>query len=84
MRASFVDFRKKSGAVIRALRRNEEITVLYRGEPVAVMKPITRKRTRAETSIQDDQAFGIWKDRQDMKDVKAYVRRLRRGRFNDL
>jgi hypothetical protein len=27
--------------------------------------------------------FGMWRDREDMADVAAYVRKLRAGRFND-
>jgi hypothetical protein len=29
----------------------------------------------------DDPAFGMWRDRQDMADVAAYVRRIRAPRF---
>ena len=32
--------------------------------------------------VTDDPAFGIWRDRQDMADVEAYVRRIRAPRFN--
>lgn len=30
----------------------------------------------------DDPAFGIWRDREDMADVAAYVRKLRSPRYN--
>lgn len=30
----------------------------------------------------DDPAFGVWRDRQDMDDVAAYVRKLREARYN--
>lgn len=30
----------------------------------------------------DDPTFGIWRDREDMDDVAAYVRRIRAPRFN--
>ncbi len=30
--------------------------------------------------VQDHEAFGMWADREDMKDVDAYVRRLRQMR----
>lgn len=36
----------------------------------------------AEEFMTDDPAFGIWRDRQDMPDVAAYVRRLRAPRYN--
>lgn len=29
-----------------------------------------------------DPAFGMWKDREDMQDVQAYVRKLRAPRYN--
>jgi hypothetical protein len=31
----------------------------------------------------DDPLFGMWRDREDMADVAAYVRRLRASRFDD-
>jgi len=30
----------------------------------------------------DDPAFGIWRDREDMADVAAYIRKIRQPRFN--
>lgn len=34
-------------------------------------------------SFADDPLFGMWRDREDMADVAAYVRKLRASRFND-
>lgn len=36
-----------------------------------------------EASVTDNPLFGMWRDREDMADVAAYVRKLRAGRFND-
>lgn len=36
----------------------------------------------AEDFVTDDPAFGIWRDRDDVADVDAYVRRLRASRFS--
>jgi hypothetical protein len=36
----------------------------------------------AEEFVTDDPAFGIWRDREDMADVEAYMRRIRAPRFN--
>lgn len=36
----------------------------------------------SEEFVTDDPAFGIWRDREDMADVAAYVRRIRAPRFN--
>jgi len=83
MKASFVDLRKKSAQIIRALERNEPVTVLYRGRAKAIMQPVGGKRERA-TKAKDHPAFGLWADRKDLADVGRHVRRLRKGRFGDL
>ena len=54
MKASFVDLWKKSREIIGALRRNEQVTVLYRGKPVAVMQAIGGSVVKAA----DHPAFG--------------------------
>ena len=84
MKASFVDLRKKSSEVIRALKRSERVTVLYRGKPAAIMQPISGEGDRAPGSAKEHLAFGLWADREDMKDVAAHVRRMRKGRFDAL
>ena len=35
-----------------------------------------------EAFVTDDPAFGIWRDREDMADVAAYVRKIRQPRYN--
>ena len=84
MRASFVDLRKKSGEILRALDRNEQVTVLYRGRPKAIMQPIANEGNRVTAKTKDHPAFGLWADRDDLKNVARHVRALREGRFNDL
>jgi hypothetical protein len=41
--------------------------------------PDTTVATPAETST--DPAFGIWRDREDMADIEAYLRKLRAPRY---
>ena len=84
MKASFVDLRKKSSQIIRALKRNERVTVLYRGKPAAIMQPIGDESEQAIGSAKDHRAFGLWSDRRDRKDVTAHVRQLRKGRCDAL
>lgn len=83
MRVSFVDLRKKSADILRALNRNETVTVLYRGRPKAVMHPVSAAGQRPAPRTKDHLAFGLWADRNDLKDVAAHVLRLRKGRFSD-
>jgi antitoxin (DNA-binding transcriptional repressor) of toxin-antitoxin stability system len=91
MTTTFVDLRKKSGEIIRALRRKERITLLYRGKPAAIIQPIDpphadilHAATAPPQRAQDHAAFGLWGKRRPLKDVPAYVRRLRRGRLDAL
>ena len=48
------------------------------------MQPIGRETARVPAKAADHSAFGLWADRADLADVAAYVRKLRKGRFNDL
>jgi hypothetical protein len=36
----------------------------------------------AAAASSDDPLFGMWRDRQDMADVSAYIRGIRASRFN--
>ena len=84
MEANFVDLRTKSKEIIATIRRNERITLLYRGKPAATIVPYEQEPTKApRMPAEQHEAFGIWANREDMKDVDAYVRKLRRGRFDD-
>jgi hypothetical protein len=50
------------------------VTVRIEEEPQAGGSP--------EEFVTDDPAFGIWRDREDVADVAAYVRRIRQPRYN--
>lgn len=83
MKASFVELRKKSNEIVRALNRNESVTVFYRGRAKAVMQPIAAERGGAVKTAQHA-AFGLWRDRADWGDVPARLCALRKRRFDDL
>ena len=84
MEASFLDLRKKSAEIIKALRRNESVTVLYRGKPAAIMQPIN-SRTSGEVQLASQhKVFGIWADRVKKGSVEEEVKKVRRRRFDDL
>lgn len=50
---------------------NAHVTVRIEQETLPV------EQQAVETFVTDDPAFGIWRDRDDMIDVEAYVRKLR-------
>ncbi len=82
MKASMVDLRYRTKEVIQAVDRGETVTLLYRGKEKAHIVPIRRKQEHA--NLKSHQAFGIWKDRPELRDVRGYVRQLRKRRFGDL
>ncbi len=79
MEATDMDMRRSPKKILDAVARNETVTLTNRGKPVARIEPIREdRRPRAS----EHRAFGMWSDRADMADPSAYVRELRRGRFD--
>ena len=66
---------------LRALDRNESVTILHRGKARAVLQPLG-PGTDSGASVTEHEAFGMWKDRDDLQDVEGVVRRLRKARFH--
>jgi len=79
MKASILDLRRHMGEVLKALDRNENVTLTYRGHEKATIIP---KKAAEATSTKKHPAFGLWEKRSDMEDVDAVVRDIRKGRMN--
>jgi antitoxin (DNA-binding transcriptional repressor) of toxin-antitoxin stability system len=78
VKASILDLRRRMSDVLRALEANEAVTILHRGKEKGVLYPVARKNSALH--VAEHPAFGMWKDRRDLEDVAAAVRRLRKGR----
>ena len=59
------------------LNTSPEQTVTVRIETEMTAKPLVEVGF-----VTNDPAFGIWRDREDMPDVEAYIRKLRTLRYN--
>jgi prevent-host-death family protein len=81
MKVTVLDMRRNPKKILDAIDRNEVLTLTNRGKPVARIEPIRKKQ---RPSMKDQEAFGMWADRSDMADPVAYVRALRKGRFDAL
>ena len=68
--------------MLKAVERGETVTVLYRGKEKARIVPPPSNKQRS--GLRTDKAFGLWKDRKDMRNVATVVRNMRKGRFFDL
>ena len=75
MKASIVDLRYKMNDVLKALGRNEKVTVLYRGKVKGVLVPPGQKMTMR---ITEHPFFGM--SRNSGKTVSEELDDLRRGR----
>jgi len=56
---------------------------MNRGTPIPRLTLAREKRAKQKetSSVQDHPAFGMWKDREDMKDVHAWLRKIRTPRY---
>jgi len=56
MKASIVDLRYKTNDILKALDRNESVTVLYHGKVKGIIKPA---REKSELKVKDHPFFGM-------------------------
>jgi len=81
MKATVLDLRRRMPEVLQALDRNERVTILYRGQERAILVPAgSEAADGAPVKASQHSAFGMWAERDDLDDVGAHVRSLRRGR----
>ena len=75
------ELRSKVGAALACVDRGETVTITYRGKPKAQLVGVNRNQKRPTAGEEEHMAaFGMWRDRDDLADVPAYVRGLRKGR----
>ena len=78
MKASVVDLRYHMHNVLRALERNEDVSVLCHGKLKGV---ITARHERSRTGITEHPFFGM---RRSKETVEQRMARLRGGRYRAL
>ena len=80
MKVTVTDLRRRMKDVLAALSRNETVTIFHRGREKGVIHPVGKKAGRYK-SFKDHPAFGMWKDREDMKDPAKWLRKQRERRI---
>ena len=58
--------------------RLKDFTINYLFSLLEKLDPPSPTQRRTNKSVNDHEAFGMWRDRKDMTDVDAYVRNLRK------
>jgi len=79
MIATAKDLRFHAKKLLDSTSRGEEVTITYRGKPVAKLVPMVKMKT-AKKPV--DELFGIWTDNNDVQHVNEYVNNLRKSRLN--
>lgn len=80
MKASVVDLRYKMNDVLKALDRNEKVTVLYRGKVKGILIPSGQKK---KIKIFDHPFFGMSSQDTD-RSVLDEINILRGNRYDDI
>ncbi len=75
MKASIVDLRYKTNDILKALDRNETVTVLYHGKVKGIIKPVKEK---SQSKIRDHPFFGMHeKSEESVLDELENIRKIR-------
>ncbi len=80
MNASVVDLRYKMNDVLKALDRNEEVTILYRGKEKGKIVP--NNRMQKPLKVEDHPFFGSVQDYS--QTVEEVIDELRGARIHDI
>jgi len=76
---SIKHLRQHTREILDLVDAGNEVLITYRGKKKAKVVPLSVGKKMFENT-----AFGIWADRDDMKnDSKKFVKHLREGRYND-
>ena len=73
-------FRQEISFIFDAVHRGESVVITRRGKPFAEIKSIEIKKIKDEEKFQPI-GFGLWADREEMKDVESWVQESRKSRF---
>ena len=79
MEISAKELRSKVGAALVCVGRGEAVAITYRGKPKARLVGMEQGLPTAGEEERMP-AFGRWRDRDDIAEVDAYGRNLRKGR----
>ena len=79
MKTTIRQLRSSTKEILSAVNRGNTVWITKRGKPCAKIMPIGASSGSAPA----DEVFGMWKARKEMRDVRSYVRRLRKWRRAD-
>lgn len=72
------ELRIQPGKIIDQVANGEEITVTFRGKPLARIVPIVGDSSSEKEEVEG--IFGMWKNRTESESVETIIRTMREGR----
>lgn len=81
MQASAKDLRFHLKELLDSVLKGEEIVITFRGKPIAKLIPFKNMNDNSNNN-EKNELFGMWKDKEDIKNVDKYIRNVRKGRFS--
>ncbi len=70
--------RLSTSRILKKVQDIGSVTVTLRGKPVA---KLTALNSKSPMRVEDHPAFGIWANREDMKDVHGWLKKIRTPRY---
>lgn len=81
MRISAKELRTHMRQLMVRVARGEEVILTYRGRDAARIVPVEQPSATEGAPGAVEELFGLWRDREDLPDVEAYVDALRHSRY---
>jgi antitoxin (DNA-binding transcriptional repressor) of toxin-antitoxin stability system len=72
------ELKLNTSTILKRVQRLGSATVTLRGKPIVKMSALAGKKPMR---VEDHPAFGMWADRADMKDVHAWLKKIRTPRY---
>jgi len=80
MEASIIDLRYKMKEVLKALDRNENVTITYHGKIKGVIQPVSPNKDSSNLKVSEHPFFGSLPETK--QTVEEIMENLRSGRIN--
>jgi antitoxin (DNA-binding transcriptional repressor) of toxin-antitoxin stability system len=74
--ATAKELRYRTSSILGNVKKGEEIIITMRGKSIAMLKPLKKQENRFNPI-----GFGLWKDRKDLRNVKEWIDKKRRSRY---
>lgn len=67
--ATAKELRYRTSSILESVKRGEEVIITMRGKSIAILKPLKKPAEKEFSPV----GFGLWKGRDDLKDVKRWI-----------